>query len=111
VTIDIKTLNCQLGGGVAAIIYNDMAGSFEGELSSTSAVTIPSLHVMMAEGSQLLSLGLEKTLTIEQQKGYGYLSGTSMAAPYVTGVIAKVWRSVSRLFSHSLTMYAIVCGN
>jgi serine protease len=97
VTIDIKTLNCQLGGGVAAIIYNNIAGTMEEELSTTSAATIPSLYVMFEEGSQLTSLGLDKALTIEQQKGYGYLSGTSMAAPFVTGVISKVWRSVRKL--------------
>lgn len=104
VTIDIKTLNCQLGGGVAAIIYNNIAGTMESELSNTSAATIPSLYVAMAEGSQLKSMGLEKNLTIGQQKGYGYLSGTSMAVPYVTGVIAKVWRSVSRIYPNNCSL-------
>ena len=46
----------------------------------------------------LTSDALGTALTIEEKMGYGYLSGTSMAVPHVTGVIAKVWRMVSLLY-------------
>jgi subtilisin family serine protease len=70
-------------------------GTIEGKLSDSSAITIPSLHVTAADGQKLINLAVGETLTIEKKMGYGYLSGTSMAVPHVTGVIAKIWRAVS----------------
>jgi subtilisin family serine protease len=70
-------------------------GTIEGKLSNYSAITIPSLHVTAADGQKLINLAVGETLTIEKKMGYGYLSGTSMAVPHVTGVIAKIWRVVS----------------
>lgn len=94
VTFETKTLNCQLGGGIAAVIYNNEPGKIEGELSSSTDTLIPALQISSFDGEKLASEALGKMLTIEEKMGYGYSSGTSMAVPHVTGVIAKVWRMV-----------------
>jgi serine protease len=86
-----KAYLCQLGDGVAAIIYNDMDGEFEGSLDAGTNVTIPTFAVSRDVGLSLLDR-LDDDLTVVEEKGYGYLSGTSMAAPHVTGAVALIWR-------------------
>ena len=98
VTFETKALNCQRSGGIATIIYNDEPGAIEGKLSNSNHTLIPALQISTLSGEQLKTDALGKTLTIEKRMGYGYLSGTSMAAPHVTGVIAKVWRTVRSFF-------------
>jgi serine protease len=66
-------------------------------LSNSTNTTIPALQISYINGEKLISKALGTTLTIEEKMGYGYLSGTSMAAPHVTGVIAKIWRIVSTI--------------
>jgi subtilisin family serine protease len=94
VTFEQKALHCQYGGGVAAIIYNNQAGYMGGGLSNVTATTIPAIQVLAADGQKLGNAALGQPVSIEVTKGYGYLSGTSMAVPHVTGVIAKIWRAV-----------------
>jgi subtilisin family serine protease len=65
-----------------------------GGLSNATATTIPAIQVLAADGQKLANAALGQTVSIEVTKGYGYLSGTSMAVPHVTGVIAKIWRAV-----------------
>ena len=98
VTFETKTLNCQRSGGIAAIIYNNEPGTIEGKLSNSNETKIPALQISSFNGDMLTSDALGTALTIEEKMGYGYLSGTSMAVPHVTGVIAKVWRMVRLLY-------------
>lgn len=98
VTFETKTLNCERSGGIAAIIYNNEPGTIEGKLSNSNQTKIPALQISSFNGDMLTSDALGTALTIEEKMGYGYLSGTSMAVPHVTGVIAKVWRMVRLLY-------------
>jgi subtilisin family serine protease len=91
-TIDFatKVTNCQNSGGVGAIVYNNVAGSFSGTLGTT-VTTIPSLTASDTDGAAMKTqLGQSATVAVKASN-YGYFDGTSMATPHVSAVAALVW--------------------
>jgi thermitase len=92
VTFLIKVMNVQNAGGLAAVIYNNVPGSFAGSLlSATSA--IPAVSISREDGLLLQGkLGLSATVVSPAPgtpgSSYAYFDGTSMATPHVTGAIA-----------------------
>jgi subtilisin family serine protease len=85
-----KVLNCQAGGGVAAIIYNNTSGPLLGTLGDV-ATTIPSVGITQAAGQALLGqVGASTTVSISAGN-YARFDGTSMATPHVSAVAALVW--------------------
>ena len=91
-TVDFSTkvTNCQNSGGVGAIVYNNVAGSFGGTLGTT-VTTIPSLTVSDTDGAAMKAqLGQSATVTVKASN-YAYFDGTSMATPHVSAVAALVW--------------------
>lgn len=85
-----KVSNCQSSGGVGAVIYNNVAGSFGGTLGTT-ITAIPSVTASDAEGTQLKAqLGQIASLSVSATN-YAYFDGTSMATPHVSAVAALVW--------------------
>jgi len=92
VTFLIKVMNVQNAGGLAAVIYNNVPGSFTGSLlSSTSA--IPAVCISREDGLLLqgklgLSATVDSPLPGTPGSSYAYFNGTSMAAPHVVGAVA-----------------------
>lgn len=91
-TVDfaVKVSNCQSSGGVAAIVYNNVAGGFGGTLGTT-VTSIPSVTASDGEGTALKTqLGQTATVAVGPSN-YAYFDGTSMATPHVSAVAALVW--------------------
>jgi subtilisin family serine protease len=91
-TIDFatKVSNCQSSGGVGAVVYNNVAGSFAGTLGTT-VTTIPSVTASDTEGAAMKNqLGQSATVAVTATN-YAYFDGTSMATPHVSAVAALVW--------------------
>jgi serine protease len=87
-TFTEKARNCFLGGGVAMIMFNNEPGSVVGTIGPDPP-DIPALSVPGEMADRLLEAS---NLTITLSIGsYAKLSGTSMAAPHVSGAIAKIW--------------------
>ncbi|MBT9597102.1 MAG: S8 family serine peptidase [Vitreoscilla sp.] len=85
-----KVLNCQNSGGVAAVVFNNVAGGFAGTLGGVST-TIPSLTASDTEGASMLGqLGETATVAVTASN-YAFFDGTSMATPHVSAVAALVW--------------------
>lgn len=101
ITFEEKTKNCENGGGVAAIIYNNVAVSFSGTLNSNE-YKIPVLTLTKTAGDQVkynLYRGITLSVEIGYEGGYKEMGGTSMAAPHVAGAAAAIWR-VCRQCNH-----------
>ncbi|MDI1479343.1 S8 family serine peptidase [Polyangium sp. y55x31] len=91
-----KVDNVRKGGGVGAVVYNNVSGYFSGTLGTGVTSVIPAITLRMEDGQKLVanSIGAAATLnTVRLVPGTGYewWNGTSMATPHVSAVAALLW--------------------
>lgn len=86
-TFAAKVSNAQAAGATGVIIYNNVDGSFGGNLGSPGA-WVPVVSITRASGTALLALGTPVVTIINKPalSPYQTESGTSMAAPQVAGI-------------------------
>jgi subtilisin family serine protease len=84
-----KVNNCELSGGIGAVLYNNEPGMLYGTLGDTNATSIPAVGASQEDGAALLAANTVD-ITIGTSD-YGFMSGTSMATPAVSGIAALVW--------------------
>jgi len=84
-----KVQNCELSGGIGAILINNEAGMLYGTLGDTNATTIPAVGAAFEDRAALLAAS-SANINIGTSD-YGFMSGTSMATPAVSGMAALVW--------------------
>jgi len=84
-----KVQNCENSGGVGAVLINNEAGMLYGTLGETNATSIPAIGAAL-EDRTLLIAATNMDITIGTSD-YGFMSGTSMATPAVSGLAALVW--------------------
>ncbi|MDN3652053.1 S8 family serine peptidase [Thalassotalea ponticola] len=88
-----KVLNCENSGGLGAIIINNEAGMLYGTLGEPNSTTIPAVGTDLADRDALVN-ATNASVSIDSSD-YGFMSGTSMATPAVSGVAALVWSNHS----------------
>nr|WP_105213078.1 S8 family serine peptidase [Pseudoalteromonas sp. T1lg22] len=84
-----KVANCEASGGLGAIIVNNEPGMLYGTLGDTNSTSIPAVGTALEDRAALMA-ATSATVTISASD-YGYMSGTSMATPAVSGIAALVW--------------------
>jgi len=86
INFSAKALNCEAGGGVGVVIYNNVEGTVNGTLGDDFTGTIPVLSVTQTDGNELkTSLGEVAEINIS--------AGTSLAQASTCGAtfLGKQW--------------------
>jgi subtilisin family serine protease len=94
-----KVNNVQRGGGLGAVIYNNVAGDLIATLGTGNSSTIPAIGITQTDGQALVASALGQSATlvsyeVSPASGYEAWDGTSMATPHVSGVAARIWNLI-----------------
>lgn len=84
-----KVRNCENSGGLGAVIINNEPGMLYGTLGTANDTTIPVVGAALEDRTSLMSAS--SMSIVIGASDYGYMSGTSMATPGVSGIAALVW--------------------
>jgi subtilisin family serine protease len=84
-----KVANCEASGGVGAIIVNNEPGVLYGTLGDTNTTSIPAVGAAFEDRAALVNAS-SASINIGTSD-FGFMSGTSMATPAVSGIAALVW--------------------
>jgi subtilisin family serine protease len=91
-----KTRNAQNAGAVGVIIYNNVVDDLDQDGGTLGAPGnwIPAVSISKADGKTLQALGTPLVTLVNRPApdplAYGVKSGTSMAAPFVTGIAGLI---------------------
>ncbi|AOS96158.1 Subtilisin DY [Microbulbifer aggregans] len=89
ITFEDKINQCAEDGGVGAIVRTNTTSPIPGTVDNISIIAGTVSH---KQGLTLLdNIGEDTTITVHQYPDHGFMSGTSMATPHVSGVAAVVW--------------------
>ncbi|MDP5146928.1 S8 family serine peptidase [Shewanella sp. ULN5] len=84
-----KVANCEASGGVGAVIINNEPGMLYGTLGDANATSIPAVGAAFEDRATLIAASAA-AINIGTSD-FGFMSGTSMATPAVSGIAALVW--------------------
>jgi subtilisin family serine protease len=97
VSFEEKSVNCEKGGGVGAILFNNEPGLFAGTLGDLVHFKLVVVSMSQEDGQAIKALLASRSITGTLESvvsNYEYYDGTSMATPHVSGVAAKIWSQV-----------------
>lgn len=84
-----KVANCESSGGIGAIIINNEPGMLYATLGTVNNTSIAAVGAAQEDRAVLVAAN---TASIDiGASDYGFMSGTSMATPAVSGIAALVW--------------------
>jgi subtilisin family serine protease len=91
-----KADNCNAGGGIGALIYNNVDGSFLGDCTGLANPAMLVYSMSKADGDYVKTkVDMYPCQIItdmsSEKSNYAFYDGTSMATPHVSAVAAKVW--------------------
>jgi serine protease len=106
-----KVFNAMQEGAVAAIVYNNAPGNFHGTLGTETApdgsAWIPAISVSDTDGAALLTSVGSTVQFMNVASSWDTFSGTSMATPHVTGVVALIWAVNPALTTNLVQQYLL----
>jgi serine protease len=100
ITFAEKARNCQAGGGIAAMVFNNEGTNFAGTLGDDVVIKIPVFSLSQEDGLKALQALVLRIVV--SSLNYETISGTSMSVPHVSGVITKIWAALPGCTNHQV---------